>query len=356
MRILAVESSFDDMSWAVVKDGIEVEACHVFSQADLHALTGGVVPEVAAREHVRQAIPVLAAIEKEVGGLSHVDAIACTQGPGLLGSLLIGLATAQTLALYMKKPLIPVHHIEGHIYANWLEREEQHIVFPLVVLTVSGGHNDLYYMPKMRTYHLIGQSKDDAAGEAFDKVARILDLGYPGGPAIEKFLAQHVSEGHTFERTLPRAMKGKGNHDFSFSGLKSDVKRHVDLLRKDDSFTEAERCDIAGAFQESVVEVLAEKLFSAAKEHEAKSICVSGGVSANSALKDYMLTHASFHGFHRDQIFFPVKKIYSTDNAAMIGGAAYFIAKNSPEVVCKEGREIMALAPLLSYTLPEAGI
>ncbi|MFN7160718.1 MAG: tRNA (adenosine(37)-N6)-threonylcarbamoyltransferase complex transferase subunit TsaD [Candidatus Gracilibacteria bacterium] len=349
MRILAVESSCDDMSWAVVKDGTDVESCHVFSQADLHAVTGGVVPEVAAREHVRQAIPSLRAMGEAIGGFQNIDAIAMTQGPGLLGSLIVGISTAQTLALFLGKPLIPVHHIEGHIYANWLERDKDEIKFPLVVLTVSGGHNDLYYMKDFFSYELIGHSLDDAAGEAFDKVARILELGYPGGPAIEKFLKE--SEGLSIRRHLPRALKQKGNHHFSFSGLKSDVKRHVQLLKDEGTFTVEERIDIAAAFQESVVEVLAEKLFDAAKYMNAQSVCVSGGVSANNALKEYMLTHAHKHGFQEEQIFFPMKKLYSTDNAAMIGAAAYYVAERKPEKILDTPEKIMGVSPLLVYTV-----
>lgn len=349
MRILAVESSCDDMSWAVVKDGREVEACHIFSQTDIHTLTGGVVPEVAAREHVKQAIPALRAIEESIGGFENIDAIAMTQGPGLLGSLLVGISTAQTLALFLNKPLIPVHHIEGHIYANWLERQEDEITFPLLVLTVSGGHNDLYYMKDFFSYELVGHSLDDAAGEAFDKVARILELGYPGGPAIEKFLSE--SHGIKIRRHLPRALKQKGNHHFSFSGLKSDVKRHVTLLKNENNFTLEERIDIAAAFQESVVEVLADKLFAAAQYMDVKSLCVSGGVSANNALKEYMLSSASKNGFRQEQIFFPVKKLYSTDNAAMIGAAAYYVAEKKPEKILDTEEKIMSASPLLVYTV-----
>lgn len=349
MRILAVESSCDDMSWAVVRDGKEVEACHVFSQADLHAETGGVVPEVAAREHVKQAIPALRAIEQTIGGFENIDAIAMTQGPGLLGSLLVGISTAQTLAFLLKKPLIPVHHIEGHIYANWLERENDAITFPLLVLTVSGGHNDLYYMKDFFSYELVGHSLDDAAGEAFDKVARILELGYPGGPAIERFLNEIKVEYPS--RHLPRALAQKGNYHFSFSGLKSDVKRHVQLLKEKENFSVEERADIAAAFQESVVEVLGNKLFEAAKSIHVQSLCVSGGVSANNALKEYMLNSAEKHGFRKEQIFFPMKKLYSTDNAAMIGAAAYYMMLKKPEKVLRTPQDIMNVSPLLVYTV-----
>lgn len=344
MRILAVESSCDDMSWAIVEDGRYVEGCEVFSQELLHAQTGGVVPEVAARHHIIQSIPVL---KKLVGGVEqckNIDAIAVTVGPGLLGSLLVGISTAQTLALFLKKPLIPVHHIEGHIYANWLEREPEEIVFPLVVLTVSGGHNDLYYMEKIGHYELLGHTLDDAAGEAFDKVARVLELGYPGGPAIERLVEGFSSDVYNF----PKALKGKEIYDYSFSGLKSEIRRTVENIKKErGELTLQDKKEIAYGFQKAVTEVLAERLLKAAYDKKAKSICVSGGVSASNALSAHVHRLAAQFGFASSQIFFPKKKMYSTDNAAMIGAAAFIKRADALESAV----EICALTPVLSYTL-----
>jgi len=348
MRILAVESSCDDLSWAVVEHGTTLLSHKIASQVELHNLTGGVVPEVAAREHMRTVMPVLEELEKEIP-LATIDAIACTNGPGLLGSLLVGITAAQTLALELGKPLIPVHHIEGHIYANWLDRTSEEMVFPMVVLTVSGGHNDLYFCEEEGSYHSLGSTLDDAAGEAFDKVARMLGLGYPGGPAIENFLKKHASA-FTYEGlyTFPRSWGSKGSYTFSFSGLKSDVRRQVEAKGE---LTTKDVFEMAHAFQEAVVEVLGTKLLRAAKEKGSKTICVTGGVSANTALKDYVLEQAARYGISKDQVRFPMKKFYSTDNAAMIAAAAYFLAQRDPERVCATTEKILEMQPFLSYGL-----
>lgn len=346
MIILAVESSCDDMSWALVRDGAEVLGCEVFSQEMIHAQTGGVVPEVAARQHIVQVLPVLDTLLTKTGiRKEDIDAIAVTAGPGLLGSLLVGISAAQTLALLWEKPLIPVHHIEGHIYANWLERSPDDIQFPLVVLTVSGGHNDLYYMPEVGSYELLGHSLDDAAGEAFDKVARMLGLGYPGGPAIERFVKEYEHL-HTTIR-FPKGLQGKQTFDYSFSGLKSEIRRTVEHRTAEKGELSLEdKAEIATAFQSSVVEVLAERLVKAARDKNVSVLCVSGGVSASSALK-YAVEQEVQKNLPHAHVYFPVKKMYSTDNAAMIGAAAYF----RRDKILSTQEEICALTPHLSYTL-----
>ena len=348
MNILAVESSCDDMSWAVVRNGKEVLSCHVFSQNELHGTTGGVVPEVAAREHVRQVIHVLRNAYTVDELRNTIDAIAVTEGPGLLGSLLIGISAAATLATFLKKPLIPVQHIEGHIASNWLERDEEDIRFPLVVLTVSGGHNDLYYMENPGHYEHIGTTQDDAAGEAFDKVARMLDLGYPGGPAIEKFLQTH-SPTSVSDFRFPRSWKLQGAYDFSFSGLKSEVRRTVDKYTQQGMLDDDMKAMIAQEFQISVVEVLAKRLLQAGKDRGVHSLCISGGVAANEQLRTYIYNHALEYGFSSTDIFFPMKKVYCTDNAAMIGARAFQIWKYKKGSVCTFAEQIFGVKPMLQY-------
>lgn len=349
MKILAVESSCDDLSWAVVEDGSIVVACALASQTELHALTGGVVPEVASREHMRTVIPVLEEVVKNVS-LSEIDAIAVTYGPGLVGSLLVGLMAAKTLALVLGKPLIPVHHIEGHIAANWLARDPAELVGKKVILTVSGGHNDVYLMEEFGSFEHIGWTLDDAAGEAFDKVARMLGLGYPGGPAIEKYIIANSEKfGHLDNPyNFPRALGEKGSLTFSFSGLKSEVRRQVMKLEK---LTFQDTYFIAQEFQEAVTDVLAKRLFEAGEKYKAEIFMVTGGVSASSRLKEKVMENSMKRGIKSDQIFFPIKKMYSTDNAAMIGGAAYFVFQHCQERVCVSAESIIKLSPHLQYGL-----
>ncbi len=310
MKILGIETSCDETAVAVVEDGTKVLANIIYSQIDLHAQTGGVVPEVAAREHITKIIPALAEID-----LDSIDAIAVTQTPGLVSSLLTGTVTASTLALVLDKPLIPVNHIEGHIYANVLEREADSINFPIVVLTVSGGHNELVLMRDHGDFEVIGETLDDAAGEAFDKVARMLGLGYPGGPAISK----SAENGDGAKYDLPRAWLEKGSFDFSFSGLKTAVSR-LPLEDKD---------NVAASFQEAVCDVLSEKLRRAAEKFGAKEVHLAGGVSANRRLREMVAQRVDL------PLKFPKKIEYCTDNAAMIAAAGYYRYIQSPEKFAK---------------------
>ncbi len=361
MNILAIESSCDDLSFAVVKDGREVLALEVATQEEIHAQTGGVVPEVAAREHLRTLRSTLDAVMQQVEW-EQIDVIAYTQGPGLLGSLLVGTVAAQALATYTGKPLLPVHHIEGHIASLWLERES--IPFPMVVLTVSGGHNDVYYMEKFGAFQHLGGTLDDAAGAAFDKVSRMLGLGYPGGPAIEKFLTSHNAFGCSRGvMELPRAWGKKDETSFSFSGLKSEVRRRVEAAGKDlghrvqglaqesNPLSTEDALLIADAFVESVVDVLCRKTFLAAQKVGATSVCVTGGVSASTPLREHFMAEADAYGYTREQVFFPTKRLYCTDNAAMIGAAAFFILQEAPERLLTEASEFSQIAPHSTYVL-----
>ncbi|MBT7736438.1 tRNA (adenosine(37)-N6)-threonylcarbamoyltransferase complex transferase subunit TsaD, partial [Candidatus Peregrinibacteria bacterium] len=315
---------------AVVEDGKKVLANTIASQIDIHAKTGGVVPEVAAREHVLKMIPVLDECLKESScDWDDIDALAITKGPGLISSLIIGTETANVISYVKKKPLIPVQHITGHIYSNWLDTDEE-IEFPVLILTVSGGHNELILMKGHHEFEVLGESRDDASGEAFDKVARILGLGYPGGPVISKI----AEEGDGSSFSLPRAYLEKGSLDFSFSGLKTAVLTEVKEYAKARNIENAEdidqkfKADLAASFQEAVVEILANKLYMAFEKYsEIKEVHLAGGVSANSRLREVI--QEKFDG----KITFrhPKSIKYCTDNAAMIASAAYFLHVNSPE-------------------------
>ena len=328
MKILGIETSCDETAAAIVEDGTKVLSNVIASSVDLHVETGGVVPEVAAREHIRQISPVVdkALLDASVDW-PDIDAIAVTHAPGLVSSLLVGVNTAQSLAYIHQKKLIPIHHIVGHIYANFLERSSN-IEFPILALTVSGGHNELVLMKDHYDFETIGETLDDAAGEAFDKVARLLNLGFPGGPAIAK--AAEKGDPSAFD--LPRAYLDKENkYNFSFSGLKSAVLRVVQDLKSVDSQTIN---DIAASFQMAVVEVLADKLIAAAKEFDIKAVHLAGGVSANQLLRKVVRQKLP------DDIplLWPKEMIYCTDNAAMIASAAYFLFQKKLEQIgdCKK--------------------
>ncbi|PIS32300.1 tRNA (adenosine(37)-N6)-threonylcarbamoyltransferase complex transferase subunit TsaD [Candidatus Peregrinibacteria bacterium CG08_land_8_20_14_0_20_41_10] len=330
MLILGIDTSCDDTSVSVVKDGREVLANVIFSQNDLHQMTGGVVPEVAAREHTLKIIPALEKALKEAGvDWSKIDAIAVTRGPGLMGSLLVGTVTASILSLVLNKPLIPVQHIVGHIYSNWLEGQrangkeqmakskwQRDFEFPIVILTVSGGHNELVLMRDHHNFKVIGETLDDAAGEAFDKVARILGLGYPGGPAIFQASAGKITQDLHF----PRAWL-ENSLNFSFSGLKTHIKYLVDKHGarglKDQQFVR----NVAYSFQEAVASVLAKKLIQAAMKYKVKVIHLAGGVAANLRLRQMIAEKATQINL---PFFCPVSLKYCTDNAAMIAAAGYF--------------------------------
>jgi N6-L-threonylcarbamoyladenine synthase len=326
--ILAVESSCDETGIALVEGGRTIHSNVVASQVALHAATGGIVPEVAARAHLRWIVPVLdAAIADAEVGWQDIDAVAVTKGPGLAGSLLVGINFAKGLAFVHAKPLVGVNHLEGHVYAAWLqpqqrEDEAPQPEFPLVALVVSGGHTFLVEMRDHLTYRLLGQTVDDAAGEAFDKVGRLLGLGYPGGPAIMKAAA-----GATHRDTVfPRAWLGD-TYDFSFSGLKTAARRAVDAARADEGLpsddpdaplSEHRQAELAFGFQDSVVDVLVTKTIRAAQTAGARSIVLGGGVAANRVLRDRLAGEAEALGL---PLIVPPPAL-CTDNGAMIGAAA----------------------------------
>lgn len=308
--VLGIETSCDETSAAVVVDGKKILSNIVSSQVDIHRKYGGVVPEIASRKHVESIIPVIDSALEEAGiGLDDISAVAVTYGPGLVGGLLIGVCAAKGIALSRNIPLIGVHHIEGHLYANFLEHSD--IEFPVLCLTVSGGHTELIYMAGHGDYRYIGGTTDDAAGEAFDKVARILGLGYPGGPAIDKLATKGDNERIKF----PRALQGQTGFDFSFSGIKTAVKNYVEDNANQDTYE-----DIAASFQEAVVDMLTEVTFRAARHTGVKTILLSGGVAANSRLRQVMQALAREHNM---RLFYPSLSL-CTDNAAMIAAAGYF--------------------------------
>lgn len=313
VQILAIETSCDETSAAVVEDGIYIRSNIVSSQVDLHRRFGGVVPEVASRRHLELINGVLAEALDEAGvSFSALDAVAVTYGPGLAGALLVGLAAAKALSFALEVPLIAVNHLEGHIYANFLA--EPSLPFPLVCLVVSGGHTDLILLERHGSYRLVGKTRDDAAGEAFDKIARVLGLSYPGGPAIDRL----AREGNPRAVRFPRAYLEEGTFDFSFSGLKTAVANY--LQREKERENPLNSADIAASFQEAVVEVLVEKTFQAAREFGARAVLVAGGVAANSRLRALLRERSLQLAL---PVFYPPPAL-CTDNAAMIGCAAYY--------------------------------
>lgn len=307
--VLGIETSCDETAAAVVKDGRQVLSNVVASQIESHKRFGGVVPEVASRHHVEQITLIIeAALEEAKVTLNDIDAIAVTQGPGLVGALLVGVNAAKALAFAHDIPLVAVHHIAGHIYANRFQTEFR---FPLLALVVSGGHTELVYMENHGSYEVIGETRDDAAGEAYDKVARTLGLPYPGGPHIDR-LANESKEAIEF----PRAWLEEGSYDFSFSGLKSAVINtlHNAEQRGDELSTEA----VASGFQESVIEVLVTKTVRAAKAYQVKQVIVAGGVAANRGLRRRLEQEVS--KMEDVELLIPPLKL-CTDNAAMIAAA-----------------------------------
>lgn len=330
MKILAIETSCDETACAIVGNGRKVFANTIASQIDIHSKTGGVVPEVAAREHVLQMIPVLEECLEESGsGWDDIDAIAVTKGPGLISSLIIGTETASVISFLKNKIMIPVQHIVGHIYSNWLDIEDE-VQFPVLVLTVSGGHNELVLMRGHNDFEVLGETRDDAAGEAFDKVARLLGLGYPGGPAISKI----AINGNKDLYSLPRIYLEKDSLDFSFSGLKTAVLTEVKKYAKEKGYKSEEeldeqfKADMSASFQEAVVEVLGDKAMRVLEKYpEVKEVHLAGGVSANTRLRE-VLAEKLPSGI---KLRHPKSIRYCTDNAAMIAGAAYHIYNLSPE-------------------------
>ena len=317
-RVLAIESSCDETGVAVVVGGRRIEANQVASQVALHAVTGGIVPEVAARQQLRWIVPTLEAAFQQSGvGWEDLDAVAVTHGPGLIGSLLVGVNVAKALAVTHDLPLVGVNLIEGHIYANWLTGAPETPLpaeppFPLICLVVSGGHTQLVLMQDHGRYTLLGQTVDDAAGEAFDKVGRLLGLPYPGGPAISA-----AAVGATPATRFPRA-RTAGPYDFSFSGLKTAVLRAVEGYRARNEPIPID--GIAAAFEEAVVDALATKTLAAARDHGVAAVALGGGVAANAALRHSLGERLRAEGL---PLLVPPPAL-CTDNGAMIGAAAGF--------------------------------
>ena len=306
MKILGIETSCDETSASVVEDGTIILSNVIASQIDIHSRYGGIVPEVASRQHMLSILPVIEnAMQQAKTKCEEIAAIAVTYGPGLAGSLLVGVNTAKAIAFSYHIPLIGINHLEGHIYANWLNHKLP--IFPCLCLIVSGGHSDLLLMSGHGEFEKLGRTRDDAAGEAFDKGARILGLGYPGGPAI-----QTAAENGIPSVTLPRAWL-KGSDDFSFSGLKTAL---LHLARSQDTNPNYRIADLAASFQQAIVEVLAIKTIQTAERLKIKQILLSGGVAANKALSDYLINNSNI------PVMIPPPHL-CTDNAAMIAACGY---------------------------------
>lgn len=312
--ILAIESSCDESACAIVKNGKEILSNVVATQIEVHEKFGGVLPEVASRLHVEKISAVIEeAIERANISVDDVDAIAYTRGPGLIGSLHVGVQAAKTLAWAYKKPLLPIHHIKAHIFANYLIREVQ---FPVLALVVSGGHSEIVYMKDENDYEILGQTQDDAIGEAYDKVARVLSLGYPGGPKIDALAKQ----GQPIYK-LPQP-KTEGMYDLSFSGLKSGVLQFMDRMKRQQE--KVNDADLAASFQETALNEIMEKVMLAVDHYDVKQVLLAGGVAANSALRAKM--EVAFQ--HRKEELIVPPLWCCTDNAAMVAVAGYFAYKD----------------------------
>ena len=312
MLVMGVETSCDETSVALVEDGRRILSNIILSQIDKHAVFGGVVPELAARSHLEGIIQVIDTALREAGvGLKEIGLVAGTYGPGLIGGLLVGLSAAKAIALSAEIPFIGVNHVEGHIYANFLAHQE--LAPPLLCLTVSGGHTNLVYMPEFAKYRILGQTRDDAAGEAFDKVARVLGLGYPGGPEIDRLAA----EGQPVIKLIQTDALAS-TYDFSFSGVKTAVVNLVNSYKqKGQAIPQA---DLAASFQEYVVSTLAERTFKAAENLGVDKVILSGGVAANSQLR---ARFKELGAGKRVKIYYP-PLVLCTDNAAMIAACGYY--------------------------------
>lgn len=318
MNILGIETSCDETAAAVVKDGRKVLSSSVATSADMHIASGGIIPENAARKQIESIIPIIKdAIKKSGLSLNQIDKIAVTKGPGLIGSLLVGVETAKTLSLVWKKPIVPVNHMWGHIYATWLLGKS--IEFPAVVLIVSGGHSDLVLMEGHGKAKWIGGTRDDAAGEAFDKTARLIDLPYPGGPNISKEAEKF--KGNNELDLFPRPMIDTKDFDFSFSGLKTAVANY--LKSEGNKKLGVER--LSAEIQEAIVDVLLKKTLKAVKKYNPKSLIVSGGVAANKRLREKLEREKKKQGILIETYIPEVK--YCTDNAAMIAACANYMDK-----------------------------
>ena len=311
--ILAIESSCDETAASVVKNGRCVLSNIISSQIAIHTLNGGVVPEIASRKHIEKINQVVEAALKEADvTLDDIDAIGVTYGPGLVGALLVGVAEAKAIAYAKKKPLVGVHHIEGHVSANYIEHPD--LEPPFLCEIISGGHTHLVIVKDYGSFEILGRTRDDAAGEAFDKVARAIGLGYPGGPKIDKL----AKEGNPHAIDFPRAHMEDAPYDFSFSGVKSAVLNHLNKCRMTgEPIVEA---DIAASFQQAVVDVLVDNAIRAAKDYHMDRLAIAGGVASNGALRAAMEASCEKEGIR----FYRPSPIFCTDNAAMIGVAAYY--------------------------------
>ena len=315
--ILAIESSCDETAAAVIKNGRQVCSNVIFSQIELHKLYGGVVPEIASRKHIEKVNQVIReALDEASMRLQDVDAIAVTYGPGLVGALLVGVAEAKAIAYAAKKPLVGVHHIEGHIAANYIENLD--LEPPFLCLVVSGGHTHLVKVVDYDQFEIIGKTRDDAAGEAFDKVARAIGLGYPGGPKIDAL----AKEGNRNAIAFPRAKVEGNEYDFSFSGLKSSVLNYLNQCEMKQ--VEVNRADVAASFQYAVIDVLTTHAIHAAKELGIDKLAIAGGVASNSSLRQNLQEACDREGIR----FYHPSPIFCTDNAAMIGVAGYYAYQN----------------------------
>lgn len=323
MLILGIETSCDETAASLVKDGREIISNIVSSSLPIHQQTGGIIPETAAREQLKYIIPV---IEEAIKGVKpeEIGAIAVTTGPGLIGSLLVGIETAKTFAYVWKKPIIPVNHLIGHIYANFINvtSKPSEIIFPAISLIVSGGHTELILIKKHGDLKFLGGTRDDAAGEAFDKISRILELGYPGGPAIQKKAEEYLTIGAVKkEAFLPRPMINSGDFDFSFSGLKTALFNLVQEKKQGGKkiLTEEEKSLIANETQEAITDVLVKKTIEAGEKYKVKTIMIAGGVAANKRLREKLREKNQ----NKFLLSFPPVSL-CTDNAAAIASAGYF--------------------------------
>ncbi len=321
MKILAFETSCDDTSLALFEDD-KLIFMDTMSQIAIHNETCWVVPEVAAREHANNIFTVIQnVLDWSNVKLEEIDYLAVTMTPGLLPSLLTGITVAKTISTILNIPLIEINHIEAHIFANYLERKNEEILYPLACLTVSGWHNEVYFMESKWKLEKIWSTQDDSAGEAFDKVAKMMDLWYPGWPIISKMASEFENPVSSEKTLFPRVWLKKQEFDFSFSGLKSAVKREVELRWK---LSLEDKREISFEFQNAVTEVLAYKLINAAKQKNVKTVMLAGWVSANDDLNEKILKMSEKEGFN---FISPVKKLYSTDNAAMVWINAYYKIK-----------------------------
>jgi N6-L-threonylcarbamoyladenine synthase len=318
MLVLGLETSCDDTAAAVLQNGNNLLSNVINDQSNIHSKYGGIVPELAGRSHIDQVHKVIgSALESAQVKLRDIDLLAVTVGPGLIGSLLVGLNAAKGISYGLSIPLVGINHLEGHLLAIFLQKQ---IEFPFISLVVSGGHTDLYRVNNFGQYRLLGRTRDDAAGESFDKVAKMLGHKYPGGPKIEKMAAEGNGKAHKF----PRSYLEKGTLDFSFSGLKTSVKNYINKMQRSNGVSNN---NVAACFQEAVVEVLSKKIIMACEQEELSRVVVTGGVAANGALRKAVTSACSDFGY---ESWFP-DLIFCTDNAAMIACAGYHKYKSSPD-------------------------